>query len=838
MKKLIAVALLLGLSSNLYAGIKLPKSMRLAGPLDSAQSAFGDEFFNFPAIYGGRAKPGRTTLSGWIEFAFTNVAGNKADFTVKYNGVGSEDSIEFPGGQTYTLQRNRAFNNDLLESKGTLDLDTGKVEIEIHAIFLNTIIARVDKTNRIPFGFPNDYPPTDLPVPLPFSDRPSTDFNAKFVSDADGNITGFEFTGQSTAPVTVFPRLGLFPPFSFGQDGLFYFANPTGCLAGAPPANCPTDQTNPDGILLSNNAFFHPHYELITSELREVPQTVPVPPALPIATASPAGLVAAGGRLYQIAGFDRSGPSARVQLYDPVTNQWGSAAPIPTVVTAAQSAAVGSHVYVVGGWSAADGAPTNLTQVFDAVTNRWTRQQPAPAAVFGGVAASVGSRIYVIGGWTGGPGAGPVLSTQVQVFDTVSGSWSFGARAPLATAGSSVATIGSDVYVINGITEGGVVTNRISIYSTATDSWRAGPNTKRGVYEASAGYVNNRIYLAGGRLAQGGPCDMDRIQILEVPRGLWRDGHEQPIPTAASGAAVLEGKFYVVGGRTMVGGDPYPGDVNDVVQRYDPEFGWIICNSRPFFTSATVMNVASGFVGPPDLAPGTRALILGYNFAESTETAPDVSVNGGVYTTDLPPQLNGISVSVDGKAAPIFSVSPTKVEFQIPYEVAASSRNRQVVSLALVKEGSPLQAPPIMIPILAAAPGIYVYNFGEYREPIFMTGASAVARNSNGKLNHPSQPAHRGETIALQVTGLGLVDPALKSGQRAWDDVPAEAIYPPKVTIGGKSAKVVSIAVMSREAGLYEIKTVIPADCPLTNNVSIVVTSNLVESNRASISVR
>jgi uncharacterized protein (TIGR03437 family) len=837
MKKWLTILMVLGLTCNIYAGVKLPQSMRLAGPLDSSLSTFGDEFYNFPPYYGGRAVPGRTFLNGWVEFRFSPPDGNKAEFTVIYSGVGTMDQIFFPGGQTYVMERNRAFNSDWLESKGTVDLDTGETDIEIHAIFRNTTIARVDKILRIPFGFPNDYPPLELPVPYPFTDRPNTDLNVKFITDSSGNITGFDFRAQSIAPVTVLPDLGLFTNYCFGANGAFYFAHPTACLPGTPPQNCPDSQNSPDGVLLSKEAFFHPHFEVVTSELREVPQVVAAPTGLPARTASPAGLVAASGRLYYIGGLDQSGPSNRVQVYDPGTNQWGVAASLPTPVISAQSAAVGSRIFVVGGWSVAAGAPTNIVQVFDAGTNRWAKLPPAPTPVFGGAAVSVGTRIYVLGGWVNEADGNLVPTSQLQILDTLSGAWSSGSNTPLATAGASAVVIGTNIYLINGITTDRTVTNAVFIYSVPANSWSSGSGTKRGVYEAAAGYSANRIYLVGGRLTDGGPCDAERMQIFDVLHGLWQNGHEQPIPTAAGGGAVLDGKLYTVGGRTMVGTDFFPGDITDVVQRYNPELGWFPSTSRPLFTSATVMNAASGPIGPVELAPGTRAVILGHNLASSSVTVPEVSISNGVFTTDLPVQLGGVNITVSGRLAPIYSVSPQKVEFQVPYDIPVSSRFRSFVPLVFTKEGSPIQAQPVQIPLIAAAPGVYIHNYGDYSDPFFLDQASAVARHEDGKIVHPSQPAKPGETIALQVTGLGLVDPVPQNGQRAWEDLPGEAIYSPRVTIGGKNAQVVSAKLKPREAGVYDLRVVVPEDSPKNNNVAVVVTVNLVASNTAVIAV-
>ncbi|MBI3941337.1 MAG: hypothetical protein HY315_10935 [Acidobacteria bacterium] len=838
MKKSVALLVLLGFCCSLYGAIVLPASRRLAGPLDSAESAFGDEFFNFPAFYRGRAVPGKTRLSGWIEFRFDEPVGKKVEFSVLFNGVGIDDGIAFPGGQTYRLVRNRAFNSELVDSRGTLDLETGAVEIEIHALFQNSVIASVDKNIRIPFGFPNDYPPVDLPIPLPFSDRPRVFREGKFSADSGGRITGFEFRGETIAPVTVFPKLGLFPPFAFGDQGRFYFANPTGCLPGFPPQNCPSDETNPDGILLPDSAFFHPHFELVTFELREIPGEIPDPPCQPSAVTHGAGLVAVGGRLYQLGGFDGSPVTNQVQIYNAAANRWERGAPMPLAVTASQSAVVGNRIYAVGGWIWSDAAPTGVVQVLDADIGRWTVASPAPIAVAQAGAGAVGNSIYVIGGWTSDAQGRLLLSQDVQIYDTVADTWRQGARAPLAVAGASLVAVGESLYQVGGRVAGDQVTNRVFIYNTRTNSWSSGPLMLRAVYDASAGFLAGRIYLVGGRLSLDGPTDDQRMQILELSQNAWRDGHEAPVSTTGSGAAILNRKFYVAGGRTMVGADTAPGGLSNVVQLYDPALGWTVCNSRPVFTSIDVLSAAAGTVAPIDLSPGARAVILGRNLANSTETAPFVRLEEGIFTADVTTRLNGVQVLVDRIPAPIFSVSPTRVEFQIPYSVVASSRNRRKVPLAYLKEGSAEQQPPLEIPVLAAAPGIYVHHYGEHREVTFLEGASAVARNSDGMLNHPSHPARPGETVAIQVTGLGLVSPTLENGEHGDGETPNETIFSPRVTIGGRAAQIVSSTLAPREVGIYELRVIVPLDSPRLNNVPVIVTVAGVQSNRAALSVR
>lgn len=839
MKKfLVFISLAFFCGSAFGQAIKLPASRHVAGPLSSKDSSLGDEFYNFPSIFGTRATPGHGYLSGWIEFEFKEPKGNLADFTIRYDAAGSDDQIQFGGGQIYKMLGNRGFNTDGLVNKGTLNLNTGEItEFEIHATFQNATISRVTRNIRIPFAFLNDYPPNDLPVDYPFTDEPRVFRTARFITDSSGNITGFEFRGETIAAVTLFPQLALFPLFSFAEGGTFYFASPVDCAPNAPPANCINWTTNPDGVLLARNAFFHPHFELITSELREVEAVRQGIPAEPVGVASSAGLISIGTRLYHLGGFDGNSATNRVQIFDRTANRWSSGPPMPKAIMAGQSAAVGSKIYVAGGFDLDLAVSVGTLQVLDTVSSTWSTLSPAPIPVSGAAAASVGTKVYIFGGWTNPANGSTALTDQLQIFDTVANAWGAGPPLPLVVAGACAVVVGSDVYLIGGRISDGTMTNKVNIYDTNAKSWRLGMDILRGVSEASAGYINGRIYLVGGRLTVDGPADGARIQLFETTQNLWRVGQEAPVATAASTAAVLDGKLYIAGGRIMATNDPAPGFVTDLIQQYDPGRGWAVSTSRPVFTADDVVTPACGKVGLSELSPGSRAVILGYNFADSSVAAASVRSENGTFTSDLPTVLNGIRIQVDGKPAPVISVSPNQVEFQIPYTVAAPPTGLRQVLLEVIKAGTDPRPVSVLISIRSAAPAIYVHRYGELRNVLYLDTATAIARNPDGRLNHPSNPAHPKEVVSFMVTGLGQVDPPLANGQRSPDNGP-QVIATIAAQIGGKDAAVKSAALVAREIGVYEVKVEIPADSLKRNNVPVVMTVGGIQSNAASISVR
>jgi uncharacterized protein (TIGR03437 family) len=135
-------------------------------------------------------------------------------------------------------------------------------------------------------------------------------------------------------------------------------------------------------------------------------------------------------------------------------------------------------------------------------------------------------------------------------------------------------------------------------------------------------------------------------------------------------------------------------------------------------------------------------------------------------------------------------------------------------------------------------PSIYVHSFREYREKAYLEGLGAIARNADGRLNHPASPAQPGDVISLRVTGLGLLTPSLQDGVGARQVSTVAPVPPVSVLIGGKDARVVSCSTGPGEAGVINLSVEVPADSPGNIAVSVVVAVQGVTSNRASISIR
>ncbi len=844
---LILVALVIGLLSvAAEAEVVIPEGGRLAGSLNSLVSEFGDEFFNFPFFMVPQPPPGNTKMTGWLEVQFGEPQGNLVPFQVMYSGFGAApEFIEFGGGQEYFVSRNQAFPSQ--PNVGILNLVTGKVEsIFMDLIFRNSLVARTDKLNRFFFAFPHSYPPPDIGIPLPplppgffFSD-------AKFSYDADGNIVGFQFVGQSVLPVGPAAALndifGLFPLFAFGPTGEIYWPNPENCKPGTPESACPSDETNPDGITLPDDALFHPHLILKSDDLEPVaPERSP----LECAAGQTGGLAVTTrlGQLYVIGGIGAAGRlTDRVQIVDPSTGAVVEGPPLPTRVVDPQGGIIGSKIYVVGGRRHRRGPATSIVQILDLRTGQWTSGIPALAPLARGTAAVVGGRLYLLGGLTNRPSGSPAgnlrLANSLQVYDPITDTWTLlpafaGGRRVFREAPSAVA-VGADIYLLGGRDLGGEVTDEVLIFDTLNYRFRPGPRALWGTYEAVAGSAGGRVYLMGGRRRADGPTDSG-MQILELDRGgLWIQGHDAPMPVAAGAGAVVQGQLISLGGRVQVGPDAAPGLISTAVQAFDPRRGWQICSTRPIFASVGVLNTASLSVGPPVLAPGTQASIVGYNFAPPT-LGPLILAPP---TPSLPTELGGIRVEVDSLPAPILAVTPNRIDFQVPQGVRGSGMVPVRVTNALLRATSAA----VEVPMAPFSPGIFIQNCGVTHEPLFLDRSSAIACHADGTLNYFKNAVPLGERLWIQMTGLGPVEPPVADGQRVPAGPPVRAVTLPNITVLDSEglpheATVLSANLAAGEVGIFDVEIVVPAAARIGNRVEIQAEIGGLFSNRAMISV-
>ena len=115
------------------------------------------------------------------------------------------------------------------------------------------------------------------------------------------------------------------------------------------------------------------------------------------------GYLALGGKIYAIGGQHGNDEELEtvttVNIYDPATNTWSAAAPMPAAISHISSSTfvLNGRIIVAGGETSHE-HPTDRISAYDPATNSWTAMTNLPSSRFSGVAAAIGDDIYFTGG--------------------------------------------------------------------------------------------------------------------------------------------------------------------------------------------------------------------------------------------------------------------------------------------------------------------------------------------------------------------------------------------------------------------------------------------------------
>jgi uncharacterized protein (TIGR03437 family) len=197
---------------------------------------------------------------------------------------------------------------------------------------------------------------------------------------------------------------------------------------------------------------------------------------------------------------------------------------------------------------------------------------------------------------------------------------------------------------------------------------------------------------------------------------------------------------------------------------------------QPQLTISGMSNAASG---KQAYAPGMILSVYGTGMGSWVQSANNLP---------LPDFLAGFEATVNGVPAPIYYVSPTQVNLQIPYETRTGQ--------ATLTLGNPYVDVNYKFQVVSAAPGIFTF--------------------SDGTLN-PFPTAKRGQTITLYITGEGAVTPAVATGMAPSSRSVPTPVQALAVSIGGvaASAPLPFVGIPSGLVGVTQVNFTIPASAPL-----------------------
>jgi uncharacterized protein (TIGR03437 family) len=205
-------------------------------------------------------------------------------------------------------------------------------------------------------------------------------------------------------------------------------------------------------------------------------------------------------------------------------------------------------------------------------------------------------------------------------------------------------------------------------------------------------------------------------------------------------------------------------------------------------------------------APGALISIFGANLASSTQQP-------GAFP--LPTSLGGASVQLaaNGEPFPLWYVSPTQINAQLPYDVPTGQ-----VQVRVVTAGGNSNVDTITVS--DCAPKIFTFDLSGQ-------GPGVVTTSDYGLLS-TANPAGPGQVIILWMNSMGVTSGNPVAGQPAPGSSPGSQASvmtePVTATVDGMPAKVIFAGLSPGSVGLYQVNVQLPF-AVITGPVTVRVTA-------------
>jgi uncharacterized protein (TIGR03437 family) len=217
------------------------------------------------------------------------------------------------------------------------------------------------------------------------------------------------------------------------------------------------------------------------------------------------------------------------------------------------------------------------------------------------------------------------------------------------------------------------------------------------------------------------------------------------------------------------------------------------------------------------VAPGGIASLFGVNLAPGPAAA---------VTVPLPETLGNTSVVINNVPLPLFYVSPTQINFQVPWDLSAAFEGFEIAVVSASGTSGPQT-----VPLSSYAPGIFTTNSSGM-------GQGAVTNATTGQLAVPATPVARGQYVTIYCSGLGEVYNVPALGAAAPASPPAWTYETPTVLIGGISALVQFSGLAPGFVGLYQVNVEVPPNVTPGPAVSLILSMGGGSSNTVTIAVQ
>jgi uncharacterized protein (TIGR03437 family) len=229
--------------------------------------------------------------------------------------------------------------------------------------------------------------------------------------------------------------------------------------------------------------------------------------------------------------------------------------------------------------------------------------------------------------------------------------------------------------------------------------------------------------------------------------------------------------------------------------------------SSVFVGAGGVVNAATNVA---TVTPGGFVSIYGSGFSSGVVSAP------GAW----PKTLGGVTVFVNGFAAPIQFVSPGQINVQVPWELGLGEG---ATPFTVMIDGPTAKGTRANSPVNGALTNTVTSRIARYAPGIHQVAQADGTIVAN-------KPAKAGDVLVIYASGLGPVSNQPASGATSPSDNLAICQEIPTVTIGGLPAEVQFAGLAPFFVGAYQVNIKAPAGVP-SGNAQMLISSGGEVSN-------
>lgn len=229
------------------------------------------------------------------------------------------------------------------------------------------------------------------------------------------------------------------------------------------------------------------------------------------------------GRIFVIGGTRGGTVSGAVSAYDSGNDSWSENTAKPTPVESSGAVLIGEKIYMPGG-QAQNGKPTAVVEIYDPRTDRWETAAPMPKALSRFALAALEGTLFVFGGWDGS-----AFSDAVYQYDVAEDSWHERGPMPSTRAVSAAAVLGTKIILVGGINADGILSDTWAYFPQREVDGEIAWEKRSDLPASRSGFslteLAGSLYLAGGLADSAEDAEPllryddteDRWEVLEPP---------------------------------------------------------------------------------------------------------------------------------------------------------------------------------------------------------------------------------------------------------------------------------------------------------------------------------